>query len=782
MMRIVVGVGGLIAVAVIALLVVANRGRPALTDSASSPPAPATQRATAPATQPTTAPVVVSEYIQWVRSLTPALAKAELAAFPGALDTATTLTTTTPVYLDRRGDLWITSPAAPELDEVLRNAPDQQTHLTRERIVFAYWQTDDAGRWHPTVITRDDDGRLVATSSWGEHRIESATQNSLNADTHSTAAPHDMPTGAGRLPHFDFARAFPYLDGIVAPADQGIAFLRFPQPGSKGPIEVYFAPLGGDTINQVQAAFIADRVVAYRPWDVVQRAGDAAIGGSDGAVLFDAQTGQWNPAPPELGWASRLAHVVPYADGSALLLTRNSDQTLGLTLTAPPSDHPLDRAAIEALVTQLADLDQNTRDNAYARLAAMGPTSWPVLESLMEAQPPASRQRIARLLSRKLKPSLGIFRPVDQRLFIHTRLADGGIVLYSDTGVWSQSADGEELVSPAWLALRPGRRIAVVPPALTANQPAMSLVLGVLGDEWFRGSDRWMGNHVTPITKAELPFKARPLGIDRRGRWLLVEHPPTVSPEGKLVAHTVIVDPNIIDPTPRLPLWPIVVDGGHVGWTSDGWPILRKGGTWKIGPAGFQPVDPTKVTTHTADQPGEGDPAAPDAAPGAAPGAAPDAAAVAPALDAPVAAPPAIPPEPILITSDGARIYLGSDTIRIIRLDAAGAIALDRTSTLAPAALPSAQWKTPRLFEATPTRFLLFATPGQISCLDLDDTGAFSLATVFTRNVPHTTAPIRLWKDPAGRIVLVYDVNKMLLMFPDGEIPRALRTLVPSLD
>ena len=69
-------------------------------------------------------------------------------------------------------------------------------------------------------------------------------------------------------------------------------------------------------------------------------------------------------------------------------------------------------------------------------------------------------------------------------------------------------------------------------------------------------------------------------------------------------------------------------------------------------------------------------------------------------------------------------------------------------------------------------RLYLFNQPGRL--LRIAETGndaePFKLEATFTRNIPNTSKPTRIWLDPAGRIDFAWD-NRLAITFPEGYIP-----------
>ncbi|MEO6435688.1 MAG: hypothetical protein ABIP55_07985, partial [Tepidisphaeraceae bacterium] len=56
----------------------------------------------------------------------------------------------------------------------------------------------------------------------------------------------------------------------------------------------------------------------------------------------------------------------------------------------------------------------------------------------------------------------------------------------------------------------------------------------------------------------------------------------------------------------------------------------------------------------------------------------------------------------------------------------------------------------------------------------------FVVEAIFTDRIPTSDAIARIWLDPAGRIVIAFEKNKLAVMFPTGRIPRDILTLIPA--
>src|SRR5207247_2422560 len=97
--------------------------------------------ATAAATQPATAPVVAAEppprtYFELIHREFPKLATTQPVDQPLNMRDWGHFLIPYPVYVDRRGFMWITHPEAEETDALLSTASSRQVNLTRERVLF----------------------------------------------------------------------------------------------------------------------------------------------------------------------------------------------------------------------------------------------------------------------------------------------------------------------------------------------------------------------------------------------------------------------------------------------------------------------------------------------------------------------------------------------------------------------------------------------------------------------------------------------------------------------
>src|SRR5208282_5251750 len=116
---------------------------------------------------------------------------------------------------------------------------------------------------------------------------------------------------------------------------------------------------------------------------------------------------------------------------------------------------------------------------------------------------------------------------------------------------------------------RPGPSVQLLPPGLTRQLGGVSQ-LTAFRDEWIAtrpdlGPMRFLPpDQLTPLLRpSELRFSTL-VGIDSRGRWIF--RPPDAR------TPSLILDPMLPDPTPRLAVW-LIDSGKEVGWNAAGWPV-----------------------------------------------------------------------------------------------------------------------------------------------------------------------------------------------------------------
>ncbi|MGH7178899.1 MAG: hypothetical protein ACREJC_16100 [Tepidisphaeraceae bacterium] len=652
-----------------------------------------------PTTAPTTRPAP-RDYMGVVLAMVPDFPTTQPLAVPmDDLHDAAAIVLRDPVYLDSAGELWITRSDGVPLAEHLSKPGDESSHVVRQQVDFVLYLPDDKGVWRANVVSSEN-GLVQIISRDG--RIDLQT-------------PHD----------YDWTRAFQWNEAIVVPAQRGVGIIR---PRSR-PIEIYHefamhtdgraSPTTSPTLPQILLDWRG--VLAWIP-----PAQDHP--GSIGAVRF--VDNKWTTLDSARGWPDRIVHLVPLLDGCVLQLHEDEgSSTLVAMAVLDPAE--VDAKKVEALVAQLSDLNPKSREAAHDELTRYGSQIWPMLEKLRDSQPPEGRQRITRLLRAKERPTLGRTMPRPGRMRVVSRLGTGGVLLFAENGVELPAVDGPAVpVIPAWITIMPGRPIGLAWDALVSDLDPEKADVYCIGDEWIvsddlRGPQRFAGNHLERILRKPFREFRVPVGIDRRGRWLFRKTPGAVE--------TLVLDPTLPDPSPRLPVWHYPVEAGAVGWTRDGWPVIKSGGAWVLDENGTRKLDESREQMLT---------------------------------ELPAATNPATTraDDPILIDADGGRFYDGRDSLRYISKEGV-----------------ETNWPLPAIARGegdvhlirAADRLFLFNQPGRVLRIRQLPGGSepFAVDATFVRNIPNVDHVTRLWMDPAGRIVMAYEGNRLSILFPTGRIP-----------
>ena len=665
---------------------------------------PATTRASTQA-----APSPAGSYVDLIRRSYPSVAATQPLALPLDLNDAGHFVLNQPIYLCPRGDLWITAVGAPSAADVLKNATDEQIHLTAEQVVFVHWAADEQGKWMPQLVTRGRAGAYEWIDTEGNKKLP-------------TSRPY----------HWD--RAQSWGNRVVVPTENGVSIISTGSELS----ESYHQLVPPDNTNRAQFQFDPRGVLAWCPWETAKI-------GSNGAARF--VDGQWTLLDDKAGWPPRLLHLVPLLDGSVLQLVVRPDNKITPALAALDTVSA-DEKQIAKLVEQLSDADPAKRNAAFSELTRYGTASWPILEKLLEDQPPEAQIRMHQLLQNRIQPTLGGRTLVDGNVRVIEHFNDGGVLLYAAAGVRiPRENTTPEVVKPAWITIRPGRAIELLDEVLVHEADPAKQHFAAFGDEWLvtdfvAGPRRLMGNHLEAMLRTDELAFWQPVGVDRRGRWLF--HKPTGGSE------TLIIDPTVPDPTPRLPVWLLdVKEGGAVGWQKDNWPVIKRGGAWVLQENSWQPLDEKKDAMIT----------------------------VAPA---PSPAPPTTSPATtqalgpvILVDKDGRKYYDGHKMLRLV----------ERSGREIVWPLPATATGTGKvtLLQAKDATLFLFNSPGRVLRIKRQENtkSPFVLEATFTHRIPNVDNPTRIWIDPAGRIIEAHDTH-LAIMFPEGRIPQHLATLIPA--
>jgi hypothetical protein len=703
------------------------------------PPVAVPVIATQPATQPTTRKAPKPKYPTYmgvIRDHNPSVAATQPLDFPMDLSDSAHLIFHDPTYLDPIGNLWITRGDGQPADKALLKPAESEEHIITELPVFAHWWwSADTGKWSAAIVVRGErDGFDLITKSARKHL----------ADNRS----------------FRWNTAFSVLGKIVVCTDVGVSVFDV-EPEVR---EHYHALLGCSAKTNPPVTTLDTRgVLAWSPWENGKP-------GSTRISRFIVADDAWTDLPAA-DWPARPIQLSMLLDGSVLRIAAGIPASTapveGIDDSAPGDQYPdqihltigqldptnFDEKKLDDLIGKLSDPDGDVRQAAFDELSRYGPAIAPLLEKVADQQLPAARTRIRQLLQNKIVPALGGLTVIDSRLNVVRRCADGTVIFFAPSGVQIPSErDEPDVLSPAWLALRPdGRMEHPLPTALIHDQKPDACTLFSQRDEWLVNDDagirRLVGNLFEPLlTPSEKRFSDI-VGMGTRHRWVFRD-PATHD--------TLVIDPAVADPTPKLPAWVIVTEKGTAGWDVANFPAVSRdeeGGNWELNGDGWKGLEKTeKVITEL--------PSVVDAS-------------TQPATNPTTrSAPQSSLGNPILTTPEGTRYFDGKNSL-IMR----GKNGNQTTWPLPAAAVGTAH---PVLMQTSDGLLFLFNEPGRL--LRIRPTPAapepFRLEATFTKDIPNTAAPARVWLDPAGRIDFVSDENVLTITFPDGHIPKEISRMM----
>ncbi|MFN4241876.1 MAG: hypothetical protein ACK4PI_01415 [Tepidisphaerales bacterium] len=509
---------------------------------------------------------VIRSFDDYLNVVAPDVARAERSATPLPLEAAATVQIASSAYLDSRGDLWLTHPRGLSVAERVSSPLPWTagTHIVSTVVRFVHWQRDDRGRWWAEVVHGPTDGELV----WQTAR------------------------GATRLARRDYRWACALRDREgrwLVPTSQGVAVLE--RAGDSAGESHHDLPDGRTDVVLVPTP---TAVYAFRPWDNGRR-------GSTNVHRWNPVAGTWSVWSAEDGGPQRVVHLFLLGDGAILSLSAGDDAGLDVSTILEPATRDAERdARIRALVGQLGNPSADVRRAARDELSRMGPSAWPVLEAELGRHAPPTDQTVRRLLARRLRPTVGLFELFPGPVTVLARGADGSLALACYGGVrWFEEAE-DSFRSPAVLVVRPNLRAELMPERFLERRAIEDLRLTLLPGEVLhtdpeQGLLRWMGNHFAPLLPPPRWTGYRVwLGTDREKRWLFA------TAEGD---RFLLLDPGRLDPTPRLPAWPIRIDGGRTGWDDAGHAVIERGGhAWRLEARGWAPLTPPgRLRTHDDD-------------------------------------------------------------------------------------------------------------------------------------------------------------------------------------
>jgi hypothetical protein len=399
---------------------------------------------------------------------------------------------------------------------------------------------------------------------------------------------------------------------------------------------------------------------------------------------------------------------------------------------------------VQKLITQLSDDDSEVRVAAHAQLAAMGPSAWDVIEKAIPGLPLEARARAQQIIAARTEPRLGRFQLVDSALRAVWRLGDGGVVMLAEQGVLTMRDDPNEVpVVPAWVAIRPGMTISLLPPALTRYLSIGTMNLDAIGSDWVitdeaEGARIFFGQELQPITR-EVDRKYRHVvGVDNDGRILLAAVPAQAAAKA-ITPDYLLIDPRVADPTPMLPVWTMTVPQGETGWDKDNWPAVKRGQPWSLREDGWEGLKGEIIKsvgvakTITQDQQ--------------------------------TLTELASDPKGTTFFSNRAMLALRTPEGKVIR-------------QARPAGVPNADLAGAYCGD----RLYLLHPQGKLSRLKVDMRAIepFSVDAIFSNDIPSVAEVSRMWVDPAGRICITADEDRVIIIFTGKKIPQAIRDIIPE--
>jgi hypothetical protein len=519
---------------------------PAPPSVAVSQPAPATTTTTAPATVPT-----LQDYGQLLHADFPNYPETRPWSIPVELNDAAHLIFSEPLYVCSRGDLWITRFDADPLPIVLARASGESEHIVDRPIVYIIWSLNHRGVWESSAVCPNDHGCEIVSPS--------GTQ----------------PIPWNRSYRWDLAMTWDDAGTtrLIVPTDDGVSIISLGDQLTEDHSPLVFP----DSTTRPTAApavlFDTRGLLAWIPAD--EKFADTRV-----ARYLN---GQWTPLDP-LNCPGDIVYLVPLLDGSVLQIRR---ETGANALTFVSLDNPdINEKDIVSLVDQLGDDDPEKRVAAYQKLAQYGPKVNPILQRLAADAAPESQSRISQLLQ---GATLGGMAVNGNQLTLKARLRDGGMVFLAPQGV-TIPREGQEptVVSPDYLAVRPGRPVQELPSAVVDALGKGNGTVEAVGDEWIvstpdAGPSRFLPpDQLDPLLRASERNFSRMLAIDSRGRWLFRDDSSH---------RTLALDPTVPDPKPRLAIWSIDT-GSSSGWNKSDWPAIARGNShWIIDDHDWQPMD-----------------------------------------------------------------------------------------------------------------------------------------------------------------------------------------------
>lgn len=602
-------------------------------------------------------------------------------------------------YICPHGYLWVCHPQGIGLSVLLgQTAP--AVCITREQVVFVHWITIKDRPW-PITVMRDEKGAFKLLRKG------------------------DVPL---RLDRFDYhwEAAVSFGDHVAVPTDQGVAAILI---GDR--VEQSFMQLTDTESANPLVVPTGRGFLAYVPSNV--QGAKAIVAYHDGKKFVEGfNQGEWEGS---------FMHLAALGDGSVLQVRPldGGKAKLGI-VPLETVKQPAVEEKIHRLAEKLGDDDADTRDQAHADLAAMGPAAWELLEKMAPTLPLEAQLRVRELTQAKTAPGLGRFKPVDDKLRVIWRLSDGGAVLLAESGVRMMAGKQEQVVAPAWIAIRPGRSISLLPPALTKSLAVGVVDLQAVGNDWVvsdptDGARLFFGQELEPLTSSKLLDYRKVVGRDRMGRLLLTHADQKRYEKGFL-----LIDPAVADPTPVLNVWTMTLPPeGEVGWDGKDWPAVKRSGMWALKADQWAKLEGPLMQTEQAMQTEtEG----------------------------------AVAFKQVGKLANQAGVWLNDQSMRLRQPDGT-TTTQPRPKNLPPGGLVGVAYQN---------RFYLLHAGGKLSRLRVEPLKAspFTVEVVFDENIPDVAAVRRMWIDPAGRMCVATPDAELIVIFMERKIPQAMIDLIPA--
>ncbi|HEY1923394.1 MAG TPA: hypothetical protein VGG44_11645 [Tepidisphaeraceae bacterium] len=643
-------------------------------------------------------------------------------AVPVDLSDAAHIILNEPTYVCSRGDLWITRPDADPLPQVLARAPGESEHIVDRAIAYIIWSMDRRGAWTPSAVCKQNDGYEIV----GAKSVQAIPWH--RAYRWDAAMTWDD-NGVTRL---------------IVPTDEGVSIIDL------GPqLSEEYCPLM-DAVSTTRPSaspavlFDTRGLLAWIP-------ADDTFSGTRVARFLNGKWAQLDSS----NWPGDIIYLVPLLEWSVLQIRH--ERGAG-ALTFVSLDNPdVDEKQIGALVDQLGDDDPDKRTAAYQKLSQYGPNVNPILQRLLPNAAPESQSRIRQLL---VGATLGGMAVNGNQLVVKARLRDGGMVFLAPQGVTiPQEGQEPKVVAPDYLAVRPGRAAQELPAAVVEGLAKPGATVTGVGEEWVvsspeTGPMRFLPpDELDPLLRGSERNFSRLVAIDGRGRWVFRDDS---------TKRTLLLDPTVPDPRPRLAIW-FIDTGTSAGWSKSNWPAIQKNNSrWIIDDHDWEPM--AKDEAILLDSP---PPIEPTSLPATG---ASTCASTGPATSPSAASLVAQNGPMLLVDSEGNRYFDGQMTLTVVT--ASGR----RRVWALPDQCAGTSDRSAHLVSDGAGHLFLFNAAGRIVRLreTPGEAQPFVVEAVFEDKVPDFEPIQRIWRDPAGRIVVAYGGAHLAVIFPSGQVPREI--------